>query len=609
MSVASTKNINEIAENSAVISDLCGNIISEISKYYYNTSSDTDLLLFQEDIFESFVDVFSKMAADPEKMINAQFDLYKNYFDLWTSTSQKILSDDATSVKDMYVPDAKDKRFKDDEWQNNVMFDFIKQSYLMVGDWMENTVEEFNDDINSRSSKNISFYIRHYIDAISPSNFMFTNPVAIRETIESNGKNVVNGLGNFLKDLQAKEGDFHISMSDPDAFKLGVDIACTKGKVVLENDLLQLIQYSPTTEKVHDVPVYIISPWINKYYILDMQEKNSFVKWLIDQGYTVFITSWVNPGREHAQKDFNNYLQDGILEPLDVIEKIVGKPDVNLIGYCLGGTLLSIALSYLTKKGQIDRVKSSTFMTTLMDFNNSGELGLFVSDEKIKDLEVKLESRGYFRGRDMIKMFSMLRANDLIWSFVVNNYIFGKTSFPFDLLYWNSDSTNMPAAMHLYYLKNMYRDNLLKDKGGINICGVDIDLSEIETPSYMIATIEDRIAPWEGVYDSTGIFKGSKRFVLSGSGHVAGVVNPPSKKKYGYWACDEAMVNYPSDPEEWFKNTTEHKDSWWIDWKSWMDSNKYGGDMVEKRIVGAGKVKPIEDAPGSYIKVRVDDIE
>lgn len=606
MSEAATKNINEMAVNSAIISELCGNVIAEISKYYCNTKSDTDMLIFQKDMFESFIDVFSKMAANPEKMVNAQFELYKNYFDLWTNASQKIISDD---VKDIFVADKKDKRFKDEEWQNNMLFDFMKQSYLMFGDWFEKTINEIDDDINSNSSKSISFYIRHYIDAISPSNFLLTNPAAIKETIESNGENVVNGLNNFLRDLRGKRGEFHISMSDPNAFTLGVDIACTKGKVVFENDLMQLIQYSPSTNKVFDVPIFIISPWINKYYVLDMQQKNSFVKWLVDNGHTVFITSWVNPGKESANKDFSNYLEEGILEPLKIIEKITKSNSTNIIGYCLGGTLLSIALSYLTKKKQSNRVSSATFITTLMDFENSGELGLFVSDEKIKELKVQLNRRGYFRGKDMVKIFSMLRANDLIWSFVVNNYIFGKTSFPFDLLYWNSDSTNMPAAMHLYYLKNMYKDNLLKEKNGLNICDVDIDITEIEIPSYMIATIEDRIAPWKGVYASTRLLKGAKRFVLSGSGHVAGVVNPPSKKKYGYWTNDGEIMNYPKSPDEWFNTAAEHKDSWWTDWQNWITNNNYSGKMIDARIVGTGGIKAIEDAPGRYVEVRVDDIE
>jgi len=422
----------------------------------------------------------------------------------------------------------------------------------------------------------------------------------LRETVATGGQNLVKGLNNLLEDLSRGGGDqVRMRMTDEAAFKLGVNIATTPGKVVFQNELIQLIQYFPADGPVYRRPLLIIPPWINKYYILDMREKNSFIKWAVGQGHTVFVISWVNPDEKLAHKGFDDYLSEGTLAALDAIEKATGEREVNAIGYCLGGTLLACTLGYLAAKKD-PRVVSGTLFASLVDFEEAGELEVFIDEKQVAALEKRMHKRGYLEGSEMATTFNMLRANDLIWSFVVNNYLLGRDPFPFDLLYWNSDSTRMPATMHSFYLRKMYIENRLVQPGGLTLAGVPIDLARVKTPLYFVSTLEDHIAPWRSTYRGAKHLPGPVRFVLGGSGHIAGIVNPPEANKYSYWT----NPNLADDPEQWLKDASQHPGSWWTDWAGWVA--RHGGDKVPPRIPGKGKLKAIEDAPGAYVKMRVD---
>jgi polyhydroxyalkanoate synthase len=543
----------------------------------------------------AFLEMTAHLMADPSRLVQAQLSLWNDYLTLWQRTTQRFLGCES---EPMIEPAAGDRRFRDAAWTDNTLFDFIKQSYLLTARWLQATVREV-EGIDERTARKVDFYTRQFVDAIAPSNFLMTNPEVLRATIESRGENLLNGLKNLLDDLERGKGRLAIKMTDMEAFRIGENIAVTRGKVVYQNDLLQLVQYEPTTEKVKRRPLLIIPPWINKFYILDLRPGNSFIRWAVSQGHTVFVISWVNPDEHLAGKTFADYMLEGPLAALDAIEQATGEREANVIGYCLGGTLLASTLAYMAVKGD-DRVKSATYLVTMVDFAEAGELSVFIDEEQLSALEGRMNAAGYLEGRDMATTFNMLRANDLIWSFVVNNYLLGKSPFPFDLLYWNADSTRMPAAMHSFYLRNMYQENLLVKPGGIRLDGVPIDLRKIATPSFLLSTREDHIAPWRSTYAATQLYKGPVKFVLSASGHIAGVVNPPGGK-YGHW---ENSKNPPT-PEEWFATATAHPDSWWPLWARWI--SQYAGGDVPARRPGDGKLKPIQDAPGSYVKVRAAD--
>jgi polyhydroxyalkanoate synthase len=490
-----------------------------------------------------------------------------------------------------------DRRFRDGAWKENEVFDFIKQSYLLSARFVQDVVQHV-DGLDPKTAQKVDFYSRQFVDAMSPSNFLMTNPEVLRKTAETGGENLLKGLSNLLSDLERGKGKLSIKMTDMDAFRLGENIGVSPGKVVFQNDLMQLIQYTPTTDKVLKRPLLIGPPWINKFYILDLRPKNSFVRWAIAQGHTVFVISWVNPDGRLAEKGFEDYMREGYLAALDAIEAATGEREVNAIGYCLGGTLLASTLAYMAATGD-DRIASATFFVTMMDFHEAGELGVFIDEEQLKGLEEKMSKRGYLEGSEMATTFNMLRANDLIWSFVVNNYLLGNEPFPFDLLYWNSDSTRMPARMHSFYLRRMYQDNLLAEQGGITLDGVPIDLRKIKTPAYFLSTREDHIAPWKSTYRGTQLLGGPKRFVLAASGHIAGVVNPPEGGKYSHWI----NTDLPPDAESWFRGATEMAGSWWPDWQRWVTG--LGKAQVPARQPGiGGRLKAIEDAPGSYVKVK-----
>ncbi len=545
-------------------------------------------------IGQAFLELTQRMMSNPAHLMQAQMELWQGYMNLWQNTAQRMMGGEGDDVA---VPAADDRRFKDSEWDESVLFDYIKQSYLLSSQWLTNTVREV-EGLDDKTAKKVDFYTRQFVDALAPTNFLMTNPEVIRATVESKGENLVKGLENLLSDMEKGNGQLRISQVDETAFTLGENVATTPGKIVYQNDLMQLIQFEPTTEKVDKRPLLIVPPWINKYYILDLQPKNSFIKWCTDQGLTVFVISWVNPDKELAAKSFEDYMLEGPLDALDAIEKATGEKEVNIIGYCLGGTLTASTLAYMADKDD-DRIKSATFFTALVDFSEPGELGVFIDEEQLGSLEEKMMADGYLEGSSMATTFNMLRANDLIWSFVVNNYLLGKEPFPFDLLYWNSDSTRMPAEMHRFYLRKMYQENKLIEPGGIELCGTPIDLTKVDLPVFMLSTKEDHIAPWKSTYAATQIYKGNVKFCLAGSGHIAGVVNPPSVEKYGYWT----NTRNPATADEWFEGAKEHPGSWWPEWRKWL--KRQAGGQVDARTPGDGKLKVIEAAPGSYASLRI----
>jgi polyhydroxyalkanoate synthase subunit PhaC len=542
----------------------------------------------------AFLEMTARLMANPAKLMQAQLGFWQDYVTLWQNTTRRIMGIEAEPVID---PSSSDKRFRDDAWKENEIFDFIKQSYLLSARFVQNVVKQV-DGLDNKTAQKVDFYSRQFIDAMSPSNFLLTNPEVLRKTAETGGENLLKGLNNLLGDLERGKGQLRIKMTDSDAFSLGENIGVSPGKVVFQNELMQLIQYTPSTEKVLKRPLLIGPPWINKFYILDLRPRNSFVRWAVSQGHTVFVISWVNPDERLAEKDFEDYMKQGYLAALDAIEAATGEREVNAIGYCLGGTLLAATLAYMAAKGD-DRIKTATYFVTMLDFQEAGELGVFIDEEQLQALEDKMSKRGYLEGSEMATTFNMLRANDLIWSFVVNNYLMGNDPFPFDLLYWNADSTRMPAKMHSFYLRKMYQENLLSKPNGIALDGVPIDLGAIQVPAYFLSTREDHIAPWKSTYRGTQLLGGPKRFVLAASGHIAGVVNPPDGGKYGHWISKEL----PPDPESWFHGATEMAGSWWPDWHRWILSSSR--TQVPARHPGDGKLKTLEDAPGSYVKVRL----
>ena len=541
----------------------------------------------------AFLEMTTKLMTNPAGLIQAQIGFWQDYMTLWQNTAKRM----AGMATDPVIDSPADRRFKDAAWKDNEVFDFIKQSYLLSARFVQDVVTKV-DDLDPKTAQKVDFYSRQFVDAMSPSNFLLTNPEVLRKTAETGGENLLKGLSNLLTDLERGKGQLRIKMTDTDAFKVGENISVSPGKVVYQNALMQLIQYDPATAKVLKRPLLIGPPWINKFYILDLRPKNSFVRWAVSQGHTVFVISWVNPDEKLSEMGFDDYMKLGYLAALDAIEQATGEREVNAIGYCLGGTLLASTLAYMAARGD-DRIKTATFFVTMMDFTEAGELGVFIDEEQLQALEAKMNQRGYLEGSEMATTFNMLRANDLIWSFVVNNYLLGNEPFPFDLLYWNSDSTRMPAAMHSFYLRKMYQENLLAVPNGISLDNVPIDLGKIKVPAYFLSTREDHIAPWKSTYRGTQLLGGDKRFVLAASGHIAGVVNPPEGGKYSHWINPDL----PPDADGWVAGATEIAGSWWPDWQRWILA--HGDKQVRARKPGDGALKVIEAAPGSYVQVRL----
>jgi polyhydroxyalkanoate synthase len=543
---------------------------------------------------KSFLEMTQQMLADPRRLVEAQACFWQNYLELLHATSRRMIGETTPPV---VLPEPGDKRFKDDEWAENAVFDFIKQSYLLAARSIQDAVHDV-EGLNPKTAERVDFYTRQFVDAMAPTNFVLTNPKVLKATAESGGENLLRGLRNMLADLERGEGKLRIRMTDLDAFELGKNVAVTPGKVVYQNDLFQLLQYQPSTEEVFARPLLIVPPWINKFYILDLRPKNSFIKWAVDQGFTVFVMSWVNPDERLAERDFEDYLSEGTLAALDAIEKATGEREVNAAAYCLGGTLLLSSLAYMAAKGDT-RIKSATCFTTMTDFEDPGELSVFIDEEQLDLIDQHMEQKGYLEGTHMAGVFNLLRANDLIWSFAINNYLLGKDPFPFDLLFWNSDSTRMPKRMHRFYLRNMYQHNRLREPGGITLLGEPIHLAKVKAPVYFLSTKEDHIAPWKSTYSGTQLLGGPVKFVLGGSGHIAGVINPAGSNKYGYWTNSKL----PRDPDEWLQGAKENPGSWWPGWFTWVKAKS--GAMVPARTPGDGALEVLEDAPGAYVKVRI----
>jgi polyhydroxyalkanoate synthase len=545
------------------------------------------------DVVKTLGQVAEYWLTDPERAVALQASLGKAYLDLWGTAAKRLAGE---SVEPVVATDPRDKRFADPEWSSNQFFDFLKQAYLLTTKWAQHLVTDA-ENLDPHTRQKAEFYVRQIANAVSPSNFVFTNPELFRTTLDSNAENLVRGMHMLAEDITAGGGELRIRQSDPSQFEVGRNLALSPGKVVFQNDLMQLIQYAPSTAKVLKRPLLIVPPWINKFYILDLTPDRSYIKWCVDQGLTVFVISWVNPDATLARKTFENYMNEGVLAALDAIKQATGETKVHTVGYCVGGTLLAVTLAYLAGK-RSNQIASATFLTTQVDFTHAGDLKVFVDEEQLQALERKMAERGFLDASKMANAFNMLRSNDLIWPYVVNNYLKGKAPFPFDLLYWNSDSTRLPAANHSFYLRNCYLENNLT-KGNMVIDGRKLDLKKVTVPVYNLATREDHIAPAKSAFLGSSFFSGPVKFVLSGSGHIAGVVNPPDKKKYQYWTGDTPQ---DADLDAWFAKATEHAGSWWPDWIDWLRS--HDAKLVNARLPGGGVLTPIENAPGSYVKVR-----
>jgi polyhydroxyalkanoate synthase len=542
-------------------------------------------------IGQAFLDLTARMIADPMPIAQTQLKLWSEHMKLLQRTAGRLFGVAGSCDQ---RPAATDRRFRHPAWSENVLFDYIKQSYLISAEAILSAVNRV-DGLDPKTAHKIDFYTTQFVDAVAPSNFLATNPEVLQTTIETGGENLIRGLTNLLDDLERGRGQLAVTMTDLQVFRLGENVATTPGKVIFENELMQLIQYAPSTAEVKRRPLLIVPPWINKFYVLDLRPENSFIKWAVDHGHTVFVISWVNPDAGFAHKSFENYMLEGPLAALDVIGTATGEREVNAVGYCLGGTLLAATLAYLTAQND-DRIRSATYLVTLVDFADVGDMAVFIDEQQLAVLDKRMRSRGYLEAHEMALAFNMLRANDLIWSFVVSNYLLGKQPLPFDLLYWNADSTRMPAAMHSFYLRSMYHENRLAVPGGISLAGTAIDLTRIETPTFILSTREDHIAPWRSTYAATQFYKGPIKFVLADSGHIAGVISPPGTR-YGHWQ----NPNLPKSPAEWFETANLVQTSWWPAWEEWISG--HSGGSVAAREPG-GPLPAIEDAPGSYVRVR-----
>jgi len=540
--------------------------------------------------------LMSSLASEPVPLFSMQASLARDYVRLYQRIGLRMLGFEQEPLTE---PHPDDRRFKDSGWEEHPYFDALKQAYLLTTDaWVSLIHSSMHLDPMARQK--LEFAIRQISDAMAPTNFVATNPTVLETTLDSGGINLLAGLDNLLDDLERSQGEWDISTTDHDAFEVGKNLATTSGKVVYQNELMQLIQYEATTPTVARRPLLLMPPWMNKYYIMDLRPENSMVRWLLDRGQTVFIISWKNPDASMADRGFEDYMSLGPLAALEAIEKATGEKEVNVVGYCLGGILLAATTAYLQALDD-DRIASATYLTTMVDFEDVGEISLFIDETSLDDLEAQINAQGLLDGRSVARTWRALRANDLIWSFHVNSYLLGKSPRAFDILYWNADSTNMPAAMHTFFMRNMYVHNRLSDPGGITLAGVPIDMSNVVTPTYILSTSEDHIAPWRTTYTTTNLLSGPVRFVLASSGHIAGVINPPDQQKYSYW------TNYRQydDPDAWLADAVEHKGSWWPDWAGWL--KRHGGGTSPARTPGDGALTPIEAAPGTYVKERIID--
>ncbi|KQZ28632.1 poly(3-hydroxyalkanoate) synthetase [Mesorhizobium sp. Root552] len=546
------------------------------------------------------VKTFSKLTeywlSDPQRALEAQTQLFAGYMNVWANAISKVATPQGSEPSSESIkPERGDKRFQDPEWSQNAFFDFLKQAYLITSRWASDLVERA-DGLDEHTRHKASFYMKQVSNAISPSNFILTNPELFRETVASNGENLVKGMKMLAEDIAAGKGDLKLRQADYTKFEIGKNVAVTPGKVVGRSDVAEIIQYAPTTEKVLKRPLLICPPWINKFYILDLNPEKSFIRWAIEQGHTVFVISWVNPDERHGTKSWEAYIREGLQYGLDTIEKETGEREVNAIGYCVGGTLLAAALALLAQEGD-ERIRSATFFTTQVDFTYAGDLKVFVDEDQVSAVERSMNEKGYLDGTKMATAFNMLRSGDLIWPYVVNNYMRGKDPLPFDLLYWNADSTRMAAANHSFYLRNCYLENNLS-QGRMELAGRTVSLADVTIPIYNLAAKEDHIAPARSVFLGCKYFGGKVDYVMAGSGHIAGVINPPQMNKYQHWTGGKPVGDF----DEWFAKAKETPGSWWPNWQEWIEARE--GTRVAARIPGK-HLKALGEAPGTYVKVRV----
>jgi polyhydroxyalkanoate synthase subunit PhaC len=586
-------NVEEFSRNLARLIEEGGRAAAAYLKPREEGRKSNELTEELAEIFKTLGKVAEYWLEDPQRALDVQTRLGKAFLDLWASAARRLAGEDSGPV---IAPEKTDKRFNDPEWSSNQFYDFLKQAYLLSSSWANQLVTDA-EGLDPHVRQKAEFYVRQISNAVSPSNFVLTNPELMRETLLSNADNLVRGMRMLTEDIETGGGDLRIRQSDSSMFAVGRNLATTPGKVVFQNELMQLIQYAPATATVLKRPLLIVPPWINKFYVLDLTAEKSFIKWCVDQGVTVFCISWVNPDAHLAKKGFDEYMREGPLAALDAIKQATGEDKVHTAGYCVGGTLLAITLAYCAARGD-ERIASATFFASQVDFTHAGDLKVFVDEDQIAALEQKMSERGFLESKSMATVFNMLRSNDLIWPYVINNYLKGKAPFPFDLLYWNSDATRMPAANHSFYLRNCYLDNTLS-KGKMVIAGEKINLKAVKIPIYNLATREDHIAPPKSVLLGCKFFGGPVKFVMAGSGHIAGVVNPPAKNKYQYWTGAKPRN---ADIDGWLEKAKEYPGSWWPDWLVWL--TRQSPTEVPARVPGEGALKALEDAPGSYVRVR-----
>jgi len=587
-----TVDIEAFSRNLARLIEEGGRALAAYLKPREAGRDDSELADEIAEVVKTLSQVAEYWLADPQRTVEVQVSLGKAYLDLWASAVKRLAGEAAPPVA---TPAPGDRRFNDPEWTQNQFFDFLKQAYLVTAQWADKLVGAA--DLNPHTKQKAEFYVRQITNALSPTNFVLTNPELLRETFVSNADNLVRGMHMLAEDIERGGGNLQIRQSDSSMFEVGRNLATTPGKVIFQNELMQLIQYAPSTETVLKRPLLIVPPWINKYYVLDLTPDKSFIKWCVDQGLTVFCISWANPDAHLAQKTFEDYVRQGPFAALDAIKEATGEDKVHAIGYCVGGTLLAVTLAAMAARHD-KRIASATLFAAQVDFTYAGDLKVFVDEEQVKAIEHRMSERGYLDSRSMATVFNLLRSNDLLWPYVINNYLKGKSPFPFDLLYWNSDATRLPAANHSFYLRNCYLDNKLA-KGSMMLGNAPIDLKAVTVPIYNLATREDHIAPAKSVMFGSKLFGGDVRFVVSGSGHIAGVINPPVKKKYQYWTGPKPRN---ADVEGWLAKAKEHPGSWWPDWLLWI--TRQSPTEVPARVPGDGALKPIEDAPGRYVRVR-----
>jgi polyhydroxyalkanoate synthase len=591
---AATADIEKIAENSAQIMAEMGKAAVNVVKGMEGGDAAVQPGTTNEvtDVIKTFSAVAEKWIANPQKAIEVQKKVSDDMMALWTEAFKMMQGEKPHPVVEM---PARDARFSDPDWENNPYFNVLKQAYFVGSNWISSFVNDAQG-LDEHTRMKAQFYARQLQAMMSPSNHVLTNPELLRTTIEEKGANLVRGMRMMAEDIERGQGQLRIRQSDDSGFEVGRNIANTPGKVVFRNELIELIQYTPTTEKVFATPLLIVPPWINKFYVLDLNPEKSFIRWAVEQGLTVFTLSWVNPDERHKNCGFAEYMKLGPIAALDQIARITGEKSCHTIGYCVGGTMLTVTLAYLWAKGEGQRVKTATLFTTQVDFTYAGDLLAFVDEEKVSEVEEAMKPKGYLAGAKMANAFNMLRPVDLIWNYYVNNYLKGKAPAAFDLLYWNSDSTRMPEANHSFYLRNCYLENNLS-KGKMVVDGVKLSLKKVKTPIYNLAAREDHIAPAKSVFVGCQYFGGPVRYVLAGSGHIAGVVNPANKPKYQYWLGGDPVGDY----DAWVAKATEHPGTWWVDWIAWVTK---GDKQIPARQPGADGTKLLGEAPGTYVKMK-----